>query len=259
MGPPPAKDESLMDAQAKYGPVVTDSVAKQIAQRLREAILDGRLKVGERLPTEEELAQKYGVSRATIREALKRLAAQSLVHARRGPSGGNFVTHPDPDRLAEILTGSTTLLVSMGAFEFDEIVTARLEMEATCCRLAATHRQPDDIQAMRIALDEQKNENLTDQEFCAADIRFHRCLVNATQNGPLRFMMYAVVEAMMPITNMVVFRVRERAIIINHHAAILDAIDQQQPQAAVDALSQLVTYLSERYRETMVKRRANDS
>lgn len=244
------------DTRSKYGPVITDSVAKQIAERLREAILDGRLKVGERLLTEEELAQKYGVSRATIREALKRLAAQSLVHARRGPAGGNFVTHPDPDRLAEILTGSTTLLVSMGAFEFDEIVTARLEMEAMCCRLAALHRNAEDLAAMRLALDDQRNEALTDREFCAADIRFHRCLVNATQNGPLRFTMYAVVEAMMPITNMVVFRVRERAIIIDHHAAILTAIDRRDPEAAVKSLSKLVTYLSERYRETMSQRQA---
>ena len=89
---------------------------------------------------------------------------------------------------------------------------------------------------------------------CAADIRFHRCLVNATQNGPLRFMMYAVVEAMMPITNMVVFRVRDRTTIIGYHAEILAAVERRRPETAVDALTRLVTYLSERFGETMVRR-----
>ena len=60
-------------------PIVKASISKQIAQQLRDAIVAGRFKCGERLPTEDELAKRYGVSRATVREALKRLAAQNLV------------------------------------------------------------------------------------------------------------------------------------------------------------------------------------
>ena len=236
------------------GPVVTTSVAKQISERLREAIVSGRLKVGEKLPTEEGLAQSYGVSRPTIREALKRLAAQSLVHTRRGPVGGNFVSSPDPEQLAESLTGATTLLVSLGAFQFEEIVAMRLEMEGTCCRLAAEQRTDQDLVAMRAALAHQRRPDLTDEEFCAADVQFHRALANATQNGPLRFIMYAVVESMLPITNLVVFRVRERAVIIEWHKDILAAVEKRDPVAAVAALGQLVKYLGERYREALLRR-----
>jgi nitrite reductase/ring-hydroxylating ferredoxin subunit len=75
---------------------VTASAAKQISESLRAAIMDGRLKVDERLPTEEELAQRFKVSRPTVREALKRLAAQHLIRSRRGPAGGNFVSSPAP-------------------------------------------------------------------------------------------------------------------------------------------------------------------
>ena len=74
--------------------IVKASISKQIAEQLRAAIVDGRFKIGERLPTEDELAQRYGVSRPSVREALKRLAAQNLVRARRGPTGGNFVIKP---------------------------------------------------------------------------------------------------------------------------------------------------------------------
>ena len=68
--------------------IVTKSAAKQIAEHIRGAILEGRLKGDERLPTEEELAARYGVSRPTVREALKRLAAQNLISSKRGPAGG---------------------------------------------------------------------------------------------------------------------------------------------------------------------------
>ena len=81
--------------------IVKTSVSRQIADQLRAAIVEGRLKIGERLPTEDELAQRFGVSRPSVREALKRLAAQNLVRARRGPSGGNFVVKPSYAELAE--------------------------------------------------------------------------------------------------------------------------------------------------------------
>ena len=70
-----------------YQGLVTQGLARQIAEKLREAILEGRLHVNERLPTEYELAARFNVSRPTIREALKRLAAQNLIRSRRGPAG----------------------------------------------------------------------------------------------------------------------------------------------------------------------------
>lgn len=73
--------------EPSYGQIVTTSAASQIADQLQQAIMDGRLKVDERLPTEEELAAQFGVSRPTVREALKRLAARHLIRSRRGPTG----------------------------------------------------------------------------------------------------------------------------------------------------------------------------
>ena len=72
----------------EYDGLVTEGLAKQISEKIRDAILDGRLAVDARLPTEEELAARFSVSRPTIREALKRLAAQNLIRSRRGPKIG---------------------------------------------------------------------------------------------------------------------------------------------------------------------------
>lgn len=79
-----------------------ESAPKQISRQIREAILDGTLKPEQRLPTEEELATSFNVSRASIREALKRLAVENLVVVRRGAQGGNFVRAPSRDRKSHV-------------------------------------------------------------------------------------------------------------------------------------------------------------
>ncbi|MEO0823060.1 MAG: winged helix-turn-helix domain-containing protein, partial [Pseudomonadota bacterium] len=75
----------------EYARISRDDLPSQIAEAIREAILSGGLMVDERLPSELELAARFDVSRATVREALKRLAAQRLIRTRRGPTGGAFV------------------------------------------------------------------------------------------------------------------------------------------------------------------------
>src|SRR6267142_361737 len=135
-----------------YQGLVTQGLARQISEKIRDAILEGRIQVHERLPTEEELAAKFNVSRPTIREALKRLAAQNLIRSRRGPTGGNFVTRPHLEELAQSLAGATTLMVSLGEFGLEEIASARFEMEAVCCRLAAARHDLVHLAKMRAEL-----------------------------------------------------------------------------------------------------------
>lgn len=239
-----------------YDSVVRGSVAKQVADSIREAILDGRLKMDQRLPTEEELARSYGISRPTVREALKRLAAQNLIQSKRGPSGGTFVMRPDPEGLSETITAAATLLVGAGAFDIEQIITARMETEAICCRLAAAHRNDDDLAAMEAEIGIQMDNNTSDEEFCASDVRFHRALVRAGRNGPLELMMYTVIEAFIPITNMIVVRLRERHQVVTFHRDILDAVRRRDADAATAGLARLLEYIHAMYNATLAARSA---
>lgn len=242
----------------KYELQITDSLASQIAKSIRDAILAGRLQVDERLPTEEELAQKFGVSRPTIREALKRLAAQNLIRSRRGPSGGTFVKRPSEEESRSSLANAVSLMVSMGEFSLDEITEARHELESICCRLAAKNRQESQLAEMAVELEIQKDRDITDVDFCASDVRFHRALVNATQNPVLQFVMVSVVEALQPIANMVVFRFRERKLIANQHQRLYEAIRAQDSDAAETVFTEQMTYLREKYAEAREWRRRRD-
>lgn len=233
--------------EATYSRIVTTGAASQIADRLQQAILDGRLKVDERLPTEEELAATFGVSRPTVREALKRLAARHLIRSRRGPAGGTFVTGPTSDDVAQSLGTAVTLLMATGGVTLDEMATARLEMEAICCRLAAANRRDEHLAAMRTELELQKNPKISDQDFCASDVRFHRAIIEAAGNALLRFVMNAMVETLMPVSNLIIFRVRDRHSIVAYHEQIMAALEQRDGAQAVEALGGLIKYIGAQY------------
>ena len=233
----------------RYEPVMTQSAAKQIADRIRESILDGRLKADDRLPTEHELAEQFDVSRPTIREALKRLGAQSLVRSRRGPAGGTFVNRPSQEDMRSNLTTAATLLVTLGEFDLSDIAEARRELETLCGRLAAERRDKDCLNAMGRELERQRDPALTDEEFCASDVAFHRALVDGCGNPVLQFVMFSVIEALQPIENMIIFRFRERQAIIGQHKAILDAVRSGDVTRTERELDRQMTYIGEKFAE----------
>ena len=250
----PKHDEGNEREMMTHPDIVTVSVAKQIAEHIRVAIMEGRYKADDRLPSESELAQSYGVSRPTIREALKRLAAQNLIRSRRGPTGGNFVTCPKPTELAQSLSSAAMLLVSMGAFDHDEIASARQTLEGACCRLAVEHRTEDHLARMEAEIAVQRSDETSDANFCASDVRFHRALVEATGNGLIGLSMHAVVEAMMPVVNLVIFRERNRHRIAGLHETLLAAIRKRDADAAETAFDVLMDNLRALYRESLAHR-----
>lgn len=233
-----------------------DGLAKQIAESLRAAILDGTLAVDARLPTETELAARYGVSRPTIREALKRLAAQNLIRSRRGPTGGTFVNRIGQAEARDSLRGLVTLMVGMDTVTLTDVAEARGELERVCARLASARRAPADLIAMAGALADQRDPALSDEDFCAADVRFHRAVVEASHNAMLGFQMVGVVEVLQPVLNMIINRVRERDRIIAAHQAILDAISDGNADAAEAAMAALTAYVAARAGEAQALRDA---
>lgn len=232
-----------------FEPVKRQNLSKQIADQIRQAIIDGSLKADDRLPTEGELALRFNVSRPTIREALKRLAAQNLIRTRRGPTGGSFISNPSVAELSDSLAGLTTLLVGMEGFSPDEVNQARRELELVCCRLATIHRLPEHLEQLKDELVVQRDTTLSPEGFCASDVRFHRTIANATGNRMLAFIMYSVIEALQPVANMVANRFQERGIIVEQHQRLLLALENSDAAAAEAAIDEQISYLSERYQE----------
>ena len=230
-----------------YQGLVTQGLARQISEKIRDAILEGRIQVHERLPTEEELAAKFNVSRPTIREALKRLAAQNLIRSRRGPTGGTFVNQPSREEARLMVANAARLLVSMGAFALSDIAEARQEIELVCCRLAARRRTDEQLAAMAREIEQQRDSSLTDEDFCASDVRFHRTLVEAAGNPALDFAAAGVIESLQPAVNMVIFRFRDRGKVAAQHERLHRGLKARDSDAACAALTDYMSALRRHY------------
>ncbi|EBA17658.1 regulatory protein GntR, HTH [Roseobacter sp. SK209-2-6] len=240
----------------KIDPKSAGDLSAQIAKALRDAIIAGELIVDERLPSEAELADHFQVSRPTVREALKRLAAQSLIRTQRGAAGGAFVNRISfEDAYVQQITTST-LLLSMNEVSFDTACEARFALERACAPLSAERRNADQLATMRAEIFRQNQPGLTDEAFCASDVAFHRALVDGASNPVLSYQLAGAVEAMQPLMNMITFTARDRERIVELHGQIADAIEIRDAEAADRALAELTTYTLELGTKAMAARDA---
>jgi len=180
-----------------------------IAHSLRDAILSGELTADDRLPSEADLAERYDVSRPTVREALKRLAAQSLIRTERGALGGAFVRRLSYREAQTQHATTSTLLLTINEVDFAVACEARFALERSCTALACARRSPDDLAAMRSEIRRQSAAKLSDEAFCASDVSLHRRLVDAAGNPILSYQLAGAVEAMQPLMNMITFSALE--------------------------------------------------
>ena len=217
-------------------------LSAQIAEAIRDSIISGAMIVDERLPSESDLAEQFDVSRSTIREALKRLAAQSLIRTQRGAFGGAFVNRLSYDDAREQLITTSTLLLSMNEVSFDTACEARFALERACASMAVERRLDAHLDIMEREIARQSDADLSDEAFCASDVAFHRALVDAACNPVLSYQLSGSIEAMQPLMNMITFTARSRAQIIEIHSELTEALRARDTQAAKNTLNRLESY-----------------
>ena len=227
-----------MDSQTK-------DLSAGIANDIRDAIVTGEIAVDQRLPSETELAEHFEVSRPTIREALKRLAAQSLIRTQRGAGGGAFVQRLTFEATMETHATTSALVLRMNDVPVKEALEARFAMERPCVLMAATRRTPPDVLRLQTAFWDQQDEGLTDAAFLAADTRFHRAVVDASANRFLSYQLAGVIEGISPLLALFAADEAARSNVVNCNQDIFDAIRDQNAGAALLGLDRLEAGLIE--------------
>ena len=154
-----------------------------IADTLRRQIVLGRFKVGDRLPTEEDLTEQFEVARTTLREALRVLESQGLIEIRRGRNGGPVVTEPPSGATAE----SMALLLQMKSTTIGEIDQVRHLIESQIVRDLTRTRNRDDIATLRSIIDDaQEATKAEDHDAFAEHVRlFNMALMSRNKNRAL--------------------------------------------------------------------------
>ena len=204
---------------------------QQVAAELRNQIISGVLQAGDRLPTEPELCEMFGVSRSTVREALRMLASQHLIETTRGVRGGSFAASPDPVRLIEDLSGALGLLVMTPRLSLADMREVRGLLEPAAARLAAERASPEVAQVVMDAATAPRDPR--DPAGFTSRIDFHATVLMATGNPMMPLVLQAITD---------VLRTRlERARAHDHglwaevdacHVAIAEAIARRDGAAA---------------------------
>lgn len=162
------------------GQTVRPPAYQLLADELRADITSGRLQPGERLPPEPELCVRSGVSRSTVREALRLLASQHLIVTTRGVTGGSFVAHPDAEQLSESLSTGLTLLSNAAAIGFTDLLELRRALEIPAAALAATRRTEEHLAELRATLFDPERDTL--ETMLTQHAEFHSAVAKATGN-----------------------------------------------------------------------------
>jgi GntR family transcriptional regulator, transcriptional repressor for pyruvate dehydrogenase complex len=214
-----------------YKVIRNSRLYEQIVQQIEESVLNGTLKPGDQLPAERDLAQRLGVSRTAVREAVKALREKGLVEAYSGR--GTFVTNGTSQAARQ----SFDLMVKIGQQDGSpHLAELRLILEPGIAALAAARVEEEDLAAMREAAGVMDRTQKDPAAFIEADLDFHLALAEAAAN-PLILSLIDSIVGLLREQRIKIFNVEggpQRGQF--HHKRILEAMERRDPEMARGAM-----------------------
>lgn len=219
-------------------------LSHEVAKRIKELIRKEKLKPGNKLPNEMQLAELFGVSRPTVREAVKSLVSQNIIEIHRGK--GTFVSQTpgiasDPLGLDFLVDQDLHL----------SLIEVRLLIEPGVARLAAERGTPADIDLIGKYLGEMKDIVDRHEVGMGTELEFHRSIAEATENPVIMRLVPIIMDAIIktyqdaPRTN------EDHRQALLEHSAIFHSIKTRDPEGASDSMRK---HLEKGYRRTLSKR-----
>lgn len=215
-----------------FAPIKRPSITKEVSNQIAQYIFENDLLAGSRLPTERELVTQFGVSRSSVREALRLLEQAGLVEIKAGPQGGTYVAGIDHGRAANAF--SVTLWMDRATMA--ELLQAREVLESNLARLAADNAREEDLHNMLNAIEETERNIDAPEIYSANNLAFHTAIAEAAGNRVLLAMMRSALHLIDKSINKIAI---DRELIISAvagHRKIYEAIARRDGQAAESAL-----------------------
>ncbi len=233
----------------EIGQIQQRRLSDNIVEQLETMMLDGILKPGERLPAERQLAEQFGVSRPSLREAIQKLAARGLLVSRQG--GGNYVTSSLGSSFSDPLLG----LLEGHPEAHRDLLEFRHTLEADCAYYAALRATEVDHQNLRDAYHTlqacyAREGGSSRAEEGAADARFHLAIAEASHNIILLHTIRGLFDllkrnVLTNIGGMYALRMSTRDMLMRQHRALLDAIIEGRADDARRHASEHIDYVRE--------------
>lgn len=233
-------------------PIKPKRVSELAFEQIRDLIFKGRIKPGEQLMPERELAETLGVSRPTVREALNKLVTLGLLEHRQGQ--GTFVNSPEllaeRNPLAAVFEGQEVSLV--------DLMEVRLGLECNSVVMAARRASEEDIRDLEKSLGEMAREVQEGGLGSGADMAFHMAIAYSTKNIVQICIMKSLYDLLFhgirENLNLLYTRHENRLKVIDQHTRIFEAIRDRNPDAADGAMQDHIGFVLDFFRDATLPR-----
>lgn len=227
-----------------FKPIKPKKVSSQIAEQIRSSILSGEFNAGDKLPPERELAEMFGVSRPSVREALNILAAAGLVESYQG--GGTVVKS-----LVETTTGPPLAeLIKVERERALDVIEVRKCMEGWTAYYAAQRALPEDLRRLEAIVNEMEKNLEGMKPSQDLDANFHILIAQATHNVVWLHLMQSIFDAMQEfqrgVWRAVYLTTEDHHNLYRHHRAVYEAIRDRDAERARDEMLKHLTFAEQR-------------
>jgi GntR family transcriptional repressor for pyruvate dehydrogenase complex len=215
-----------------FDSIKTRRLSDEIVRQIREALFAGKLRAGDKLPTERQLAERFETSRTSVREALRSLEHEGLIRVKKGIVGGIFVADMDHRPVAK----SFQTLLQLRKVSIHHISEVRLIFEPQTARLAAERAGPEDLRELEEVIEKMSAAIKEDELPRSYDLRFHQLIARAARNPILEML----AESMLEIASKAITELNPSVDTLRHvlrcHRQVFEAVRQRDGQAAFEAM-----------------------
>ena len=242
-----------MNSETTFSPLQKQqTVAEAISAEILNLLRQKELKSGDKLPPERELAEMLGVSRPSLREALRALSIMKVVEARQGD--GTYVSALKPEDLVEHLE----FVFVLDNSTVQQLFEARKIVETGNVSLAAERITDEELAALRDCLEESERSFDDPEAFLMADLTLHEIITRAARNPLLERFMASIgtLGRASRQKTVRVARVTEKT--VEHHRRIVAALEAHDPQAAGAAMLRHLEHVEQMYWQVTTAEQTND-
>lgn len=225
-----------------FEPVKTQRISDEIVRQIREILFSGRVRPGERLPTERQLAEQFATSRASVREALRGLEQRGVIYTKKGVNGGVFVADMDH----QLVSRPFSDLLQLKKVTIHHIAEVRHIFEPQAAALAAERATPEHLVRLEEAIEEMSSALEKGNPPGFYDLKFHRAIAAAAQNPILQML----ADSMLEVASQIITNLHPSLDVLEHvlacHTRIYHAIRNRDADLACKAMAEHIVDVQRR-------------
>jgi DNA-binding FadR family transcriptional regulator len=226
-------------------PVIPKRASDAISDQIKEMIYSGKLKPGDRLPSERELAVTLETGRMTVREALRMLEASGFVYIRKGAEGGTFIKELDGSSMAESIAD----LIKVGNVSLQDLTEARVAIETTILDSIVPTISEEQLDLLWTNIEQcesiHQNNHEDGRRVAPQLVNFHLLLASFSKNALLRYFLQSMIEFSTNFIRQYAPEYSTSEDHVNHHKAIFDTIKSRDIQRSKEVIKRHLNSVAE--------------